>query len=159
MEEREECSEFQRMRRYSSCLGKRKRKWARGIQCDFWVHDSFCAYNQEFQVGLTHHGVCFPPDTLSYDWYCHRVSRMGFNQDWGEYEEMRGVWGNERGQGHQIYIQKSDYDWQWDVSWKERKKVMKRAGNQCILSTNEEKKKKIVEIRAPGEVSWENKRW
>lgn len=34
--------------------------------------------------------------------------------------------------------------------------------NQCILSTNEEKKKrerKSIEIRAPGEVSWENKRW
>lgn len=39
-------------------------------------------------------------------------------------------------------------------------KDMNRAENHCVLSTNKgEKEREIVEIRAPEEVSWENKRW
>lgn len=88
---------------------------------------------------LVNQGPSLPPDTLSHGRCSHGVSRVGFNWDGGECEEMR------EGQGSGTCAQGSGMtDHSIYLSWEEGNEDMRRAKtgeNQCLPSPIEKNKR------------------
>lgn len=88
----------------SSCLGKRKREWTRWVSV---IPDSIILLVPAIKIleksmELVNQGLSLPSDTLSHGRCSHGISRVGYNWDGGENEEMR------EGQGSGTCVQGSD---------------------------------------------------